>query len=566
MVVVSKRSALLVLSSLVLLSFAVRYPLVEHERFQTDSYFIHMLSESILDDGYAKWVLHPLSFFGYYPFSYASGVPFILAELSALTGLNVELCILISNMFFAMVFCLVVFLLVRQFISKVEYVLLATFFGIMGARFVDTSYWDASARVPLVVFAVLAVFCSLRAGCMNQNRLIVFAVIFGAISFATHHMAVLLVLFGFAYVMAAFEAKYLIPRIKLRKKQAAVVFNASIVIPVLVVSFAFLGLYGELTGSDDESLFSGVEPEALSVFLSLAASYTIQIGSILVVAVIGVLQVFRSSRLSTPVLFLVALFVAFIPLLSNSLYVSMMLTPFVAMMALYWISRLHRNGRRKSVVIVLLALLVSSSILLPLWSSDRWNSTKYVGGDTVEVENQLFSDANYVRAQYPNVYGICNNNVLSLQLHANTDVTFLGSGVYLALSGDVDPEEVARNLTWSNARFPTNFYIWFEYPPEPRVDVYVLALMTNGMAFVKSAYSNSQATTYYSTHPKVLVIVDNNWPSNTITQYNVLSGALMDQLRNAAWLESGSHHPAAPIPSYMTYQSEGVTLYSLQLL
>ncbi|MFY9606099.1 MAG: hypothetical protein WAS24_05155, partial [Thermoplasmata archaeon] len=85
---VPRNTVLLLLLALILLSVAVRYPLVEHERYQTDSYYIHYLSKTIADDGYAKWTFNSLSYIGYYPFSYPAGVPFLISELSSATGVS----------------------------------------------------------------------------------------------------------------------------------------------------------------------------------------------------------------------------------------------------------------------------------------------------------------------------------------------------------------------------------------------------------------------------------------------------------------------------------------------
>ena len=157
MPLISRKVVLLLLAVIILVSISMRYPLVEHERHQTDSYYIHLLSESIIDNGFARWITHPLSLTGYYPMSYPSGVPFLLAESSILSGLTVETTILMNNVMLAIAFCLVVFLLARHFLRKPQFALLATFLGVIGARFVDTSYWNGSARGLAVFFIALVV-------------------------------------------------------------------------------------------------------------------------------------------------------------------------------------------------------------------------------------------------------------------------------------------------------------------------------------------------------------------------------------------------------------------------
>jgi hypothetical protein len=46
------------------------------------------MSQSILDQGFADWIMHPISLIGYYPLGYPSGFMYLLASLSALTGIE----------------------------------------------------------------------------------------------------------------------------------------------------------------------------------------------------------------------------------------------------------------------------------------------------------------------------------------------------------------------------------------------------------------------------------------------------------------------------------------------
>lgn len=567
MVKFQRRTVYLILASILLLSLVVRYPLVEHERHQTDSYFIHLLSQSIVDDGYAVWVFHPLSNFGYYPFSYPSGGPFLLAEVSSLTGLSVELSILVANCFFAALFCLAVFLLARQFISKPELVLLATFFSVLAARFVDTSYWDASARAPLIVLMVLAIFASMRVSWGNQRSMtgIAFALGFGC--FALHHMAVLLVVFGIGYMIATFEVHYMIPRLRMHKRFVVAALNAVILVAVLAITYEIFDFAHQIGAHNpsDSSLFS-IDPPWLSYYLNMGVSYTNQIGFVILLAALSVPGVLLRARVSVTNVFLVTLIISFVPLLWNSLYVSMVLAPFIAILGALWVGRRLGDAKKRFSTVVAVMIVVSVSVAMPFWSSDHWNSQPYVSGDTVVVENQLFSDSNYLRVVYRGVPGISNSNVKSLHLAATSEVVFLGSGIYLALSGDVQPGDVAQNVTLSKAKFPTNLYIWFEYPSEPKVDSYVLGFMMSGMIYVYPGTTYKNAVDYFSGHSKLLVVVDNKWPENSVSQYNVLPGALPMQLEQAEWKQVPySTSQPAPIESYSIYSSEGITVYALQI-
>ncbi len=200
----------MLLLALLLFTLVLRYPMVEHERYQADSYFIHRLSQSIVNEGRALWTFNSLSYIGYYPFSYPSGTPFFIADLALLTGLSVETTILVSGVLFGMMFCLAAFCIAREFLSDSRFILVATLFMVLGSRFIDTTYWVGSARGPLVVLMILSVFVVFRASSLRRPLLLPIAVVLAFGCLALHHMAVLYLFFGIAFVIASLGADFVV--------------------------------------------------------------------------------------------------------------------------------------------------------------------------------------------------------------------------------------------------------------------------------------------------------------------------------------------------------------------
>jgi len=561
--VIPKRTVLLIVLSIVLISIAVRYPLVEHERNQTDSYFIHQLSYSIVDSGYAKWTFSAFSYVGYYPFSYPSGMPFLVAEVSSLTGLNIESCILLTDFVLASVFCLACFVLARQFLRRPEYVLLATLLVTLGSRFVDTSYWNASARVPFVVLFTLVVFVSFRAAAMGQKRLFILAGILAVGCLAMHHMAVLLVLFGVGYLLAAFETFYFLERFSLHRRRMAVAFNVVSGLSIVVFVVGFSGRFG-IPGfsSFEKTYLLDINPTALSIILNMAASYTNQIGFILLFALMGMPSLFRSSRLTLETLFPLAVLIVFIPVMGSGLYVSMLLAPFIAILGTMWIAKLLMSSRRRFTVLSIIVLLIVSSVALPMWSTQRWNENEYPSGQTVNVDDQIFNDGTYLRVNFKGTAAISNVDTTTSELAAIGHVTFLGSGVWMALSGDVTRGDIARNLTWSAEPFPRNLYVWFEYPQQPSVNFFVLGLMISGVAFVKG--STSDQSLYYLNHPKLVVAVDSLRPSEYVDLYSINPATFLTEIERST-TEVDTTKANQQFSSYECYQTAELTLYLVQL-
>ncbi len=556
--VVSRKTVLILLVALVLLSIAFRYPLVEHERFQTDSYTIHLFAKSIMDNGQAKWTFNLLSYIGYYPISYPSGSPFLLAEVSDATGMRLESSILLMNFLLSAVFCLGAFLLARQFVRRSDYALLATFFAVTGARFVDTTYWNASARGPIIVFITLTIFVLFRAAATGQTKFLLLALLVGIGCFVTHHMAVVLTLFGAGYALAAFQVGYLLPRIRTHKRRVVVALNGAVAALVIAISFGFFGYFYNLALMNlRESALFNLNPPALSIVLNLAVSYTNQIGFIIVFAFLGIPIVFRDKdgRLSIETLFPLAVVIAFIPLLGNTLYVSMVLAPFVSILGVICIARILRSAKRKRVVFVVVLFLMASAIFLPFWSSGRWNEGgDYLSGQTVEVDSRIYSDATYLEFEYPDTFGISNVNTFWIQLGVSSDTRFLTSGVPLAINGDIKESDMEANVSWSSASFPTNLYVWFEYKQEPNVDGYVEVLVTYGVGYIRGSFSGTERARYFSDHPKLVVAIDNDHPESYAGTYNQRNSTLPSELKQASWVDS-----------YMVYQSSRLTLFAVDL-
>ena len=568
MAALSKKVVLLFLAVLVILSIAVRYPLVEHERFQTDSYTIHNLSDSIVEAGYSKWTFNPFSYIGYYPLSYPSGTPFLVAEFSVATGLSVETSILLCGVMFGVISCLGVFLLARQFVRPPTQILLATFFGVLGARFVDTTYWDGSARGPLVVLVILVVFTAFRAAASGQRMLLFISGLLAVGCLATHHMAVLLVLFAFGYILAAVQVHFLFKRTGTRKRIAAVYWNLATGALMALVAFSSFSYFGDLAMINlRESSVFRIDPPFVSVILNAALSYSSQIGLILLFFFLGIPSLFKDSRLSVESLYPVTLCLAFIPLIGLSLYVSMLLSPFIAILGAIWISQSFKKAKGKTIVTILVVTIMAISIATPFASSYRWNSREYLGGDTVEVDSRIFSDGVYMGHNYGGVYAISSNTIMSSELGAaGSKVRFLGPGIAQALNGDITREDIKEHVTWSSADFPVNIYQWFGYDEQPNVDDYVQSLMVYGMNYVAGSDFTSGVGQYFSTHSRIVVAVDNERPTQYVGDWAVQSSVFLAQLKTSSWHSDPSRTGGQlSLQSYCTYQSGKITLYAVDL-
>jgi len=554
-----RKTVLLLLLAIILVSLAVRYPLVEHERLQTDSYYIHGLSDSIVSEGRAAWTFNALSYVGYYPFSYPSGVPFVLAELSLLTGLGVDVCILLIDGILATLFCLVVFGLSREFVHSVEFALLAAFLAVISPRFVDTTYWVGSARGMEVVLITLLVFATFRAGFSQSKWLLMVSGLVGFGCFAVHHMAVLIILYGIGFVFADLAGRYL-PRVFQSKgRRWAIIAATFLGIIMAIVTLNYFEILGNSLESIGEIGFFHFNIPVVATLSNLLVAYVHQIGFVLVLAALGVVTFLRAPRFFVRGVFPLAMMLMFVPVLGSSLYVSMLLAPFVAIVGVLWLQRLRnskKTGNRTYVGIVVVLLVLS--LTFTVWSVDRWNQAQQPSGDRVEVANGVFNDAEYLGSDWGGIYAMCSADTLGTELRAYSNVRLLESGIPATINKDVTARDIEHNLTPSSAQFPGNLYAWYTYSNESFIRSFVLALMANGPRVIVD--DGSQYHDYAASHSNLLVVVDNNWPDDYASIYGPIHADFLGEIKNAQ--TSAGHED---LTSYCLYGSQRITIYMVQL-
>ena len=564
----SKKTVMFGLGAILLLSIVLRYPLVEHERFQADSYALHHMSQSIVDYGYSRWIYNPLSYVGFYPLSYPSGVPFVISELSILCGSSVEVSILLLSVVLGALFALGTFILAREFIGPHEFVLLAVLLVTLGPRFVDTTYWVGSARGPLVVIMLLAVATLIRFGSSNQKSLAVIGALFVITCFTLHHMAVLLVVFGLAYILSMSGSQYLYRRVE-RRQMVIVGFYSAIVAAVLLGAFGFFDFFSESIIRNfvvDDYIFD-FDSEIATAFSNMAASYVHQMGFVLLFAVIYGISLVRGRGIGVKKVFPVVLLLLFVPLLGSAQYLTMLLLPFVVISAALWFRDAFGTGFHLPAKRIALAALIVTSLILPVWSTVWWNDNDYITGDKVEVDAGVFNDMVYLNIGYGGQFGFANTEIIATQFSAASGINFVRAGVYSAINGDFTEAELRENLTWSDAEFPVNLYSWFEFDRDIYNYYAVRGLSIEGMSFLQGAGEyNEFAREYFSTHQQIVVIVDNEWPESFVGRWDTRTSQLLGELKAAEWTTYvDSAVVAYPLESFMVYQSGRITEYMVEI-
>lgn len=141
----SKRVHYLILLFITLLNIIIRYPITPHE-IGIDSFYIHMLGNSITENGYATWAIHLLSYFGMFPESYPIAIPYLISGFSQLSGLPMEATIYAVSLFFGILSIFTGYILAGEIMNDDRFRFLVAISLSTSPIIVKFSSWTMSTR------------------------------------------------------------------------------------------------------------------------------------------------------------------------------------------------------------------------------------------------------------------------------------------------------------------------------------------------------------------------------------------------------------------------------------
>ena len=128
------------------------------EQHGGDSWSHYLRTTVLLEYGRFTWYLHPLSLYGFFPFSYASGISILLGSLQLTTSIPVYQIIIFSSIFFSLVLNLSLFILCRHFQFSNQISLLALFLCSSTITYLTYTYSVASPRGAIISLAPITAF------------------------------------------------------------------------------------------------------------------------------------------------------------------------------------------------------------------------------------------------------------------------------------------------------------------------------------------------------------------------------------------------------------------------
>ena len=261
-----------------------------------DTWATSIKAETINENGAVLWVLHPLSFFGWYPYSYPSGEMILLSGISQCTSLGMLATVEITSIFFGIFGIFSLFLLARE-IMPIDFFCIITIFAYSTfSHVLGYTLNNASTRGLFIMFYPIVVFNFLGMIKYPTKRMtFLFCSIIAIIALSSIHRMILL-----------FTGIIVLPLIIMRIGQFVwqshkftIPFLWSKVVPII---FFIVIFYCQLIGISFikpdlrkyEIIMSG--DSTISLFFNLAASYGIKYGLSAVLTPLGIIFLMLKQR------------------------------------------------------------------------------------------------------------------------------------------------------------------------------------------------------------------------------------------------------------------------------
>lgn len=204
-----------------------------------DALQYHRMAQSIAQNGLAPWTLSPLSYIGWYPGSDSSGVPFLVASFSVLSGIQVSDAILIYDGLLIASFGLGLFLLTRRITSRSDLAIMAVVIGTLAYGFFTTLAWSLDERTfNVAVSPVFLLFAIPRGAGLGPYRRVPRLVALGLVSvlMLVSHLNFLLLLPLLVIMPLLYAVLYRLFAARRRQRTAFLYFGFIGISPILLLS------------------------------------------------------------------------------------------------------------------------------------------------------------------------------------------------------------------------------------------------------------------------------------------------------------------------------------------
>ncbi len=388
-----------ILAAIVLITLIYRYPLGVVHEMGSDTTYIHTMTNSVTQDGFASWILHPTSIFGLYALSYPSAAPFILAGSSLISNISVEGMILLFGLILAIVGAISAYLLAKMIKDNDIFAHSIALLFTLAPFYIKDTTWVASSRGFIVAILPFFFLLLIKHVKTKDVRYLLLSFVIFLVLGSLHRMGLLVVLVYIAYILAIplhlVTMKLRFSLLKFEKPlRVLLVFTALIIFLVIFyIQFAFPGISGADVVEQYERGFLVSGRSFPVLLLNMSVSFIGRVGLMLPLMLLGlIMYVWKRPKESSDKFLLLTTFM-FLPLLSLRDYMIEFLIPIFTVLAVYGlitIVNIPKNKRRAGAVVLVMLLMASSGFS---WlTKDRWRQSY--------ITDQSIPDSTYDVAIY----------------------------------------------------------------------------------------------------------------------------------------------------------------------
>ena len=432
-----------------------------------DSFTMHNFINPIIRDGSAPWIISPLDFFGAYAMSYPVGYPFILGEISTMTGFSIEAVILLGSFACGALAALTAFILALEVRREPLLAFLISIMYTTSPLILFISSWSATTRSIFISLLPLTIWILIKSeklrGIESERRtrrtLQLLLLLDIALMLALHRLAFMLAIFLFAYFIWRGIDSQLLKDKTLRfgaRKGPAV--RAAIVGLMVVVLMGIMSYASYSAGFFDFSSFEeGVlkGDSSIALIINVIASIGLTIGYPLAfVFPIAVLFFFKDRKWDFLLLFFAFAFILLLPFAGGRIYDRMIypaiLLPLIMIpfFGKAW-PRLRRNYKRA--VVIAIAATLPINLVFVVGHYDKWPDALIVNdGNSLSEESYstgLFAEYYMVGSNF-----VGNNWVMNMRFQSvsgcfeTLNALAPTGGTNLLLSGLLTKEDLNYQL------------------------------------------------------------------------------------------------------------------------
>jgi len=294
---------------------------------------MHGLANSLTANGYAKWILNPLGWFGLYPPSYPSGAIFLASGFSQLNALGLEGTNLFMCVIFGLIGLLGAIVLAREIKDDDLFVFLLAAILSLAPRFIIFTLWEVPIRSLFMAITPFFLWSLLRTHRNPSIKNIGLTILFLMILASAHRLALIMLVILLAYIMTYIFLMFMrilrlrFPRLFLKPSFRRLAPTLSIIIVFVCGIFLIMGT-GILDSYQKGALISG---SSLQITLfNLGVSLARSTGILLPILVFGIIYFAKQKNKGFKEPFLISCLIFLIPTLFLRFYTGFYIITFLA--------------------------------------------------------------------------------------------------------------------------------------------------------------------------------------------------------------------------------------------